>query len=109
MKEDTIPIISFATSKGGTGKTTSTIILGTELAEATDVTLIDANPAKRLTRWSTLSTLPARLQVVTSNGERDIQDEIAADQRRASLVLIDLEGSASCLTSCAIAELNLIS
>ena len=108
MKEATIPVISFATSKGGAGKTTSTIILGTELAEATDVILIDADPAKRLTRWSTLSALPARLQVVTSNGERDIQDEIAAAQRRATFVLIDLEGSASRLTSFAIAESDLV-
>ena len=42
-----MPVISFATSKGGAGKTTSTIVLGTELAEATDVIIIDADPAKR--------------------------------------------------------------
>ena len=82
--------------------------MGTELAEATDVILIDADPAKRLTRWSKLSTLPARLSVVTSNGERDIQDEISAAQKRATFVLIDLEGSASRLTSFAIAESDLV-
>ena len=76
-----MPVISFATSKGGAGKTTSAIILGTELAEATDVIIIDADPARRLTRWSTLAPLPTRLQVITSNGERAIQDEIAAAQR----------------------------
>lgn len=107
-KEAIIPIISFATSKGGAGKTTSAIVLGTELAEATDVILIDADPAKRLTRWSNLSALPKRLQVVTSNGERYIQDEIAAAQRQATFVLIDLEGSASRLTSFAIAESDLV-
>ena len=107
-QEAVIPVISFATSKGGAGKTTSTIILGTELAEATDVILIDADPARRLTRWSTLSALPPRLQVVTSHGERNIQDEIAAAQNRAAFVLIDLEGSASRLTSFAIAESDLV-
>lgn len=103
-----MPVISFATSKGGAGKTTSAIVLGTELAEATDVILIDADPAKRLTRWSTLAPLPERLYVITSHGERAIQDEIAAAQRQATFVLIDLEGSASRLTSFAIAESDLV-
>lgn len=103
-----MPVISFATSKGGAGKTTSAIVLGTELAEGTDVIVIDADPAKRLTRWSTLSPLPPRLSVVTSGGERSIQDEIAQAQTRATFVLIDLEGSASRLTSFAIAESDLV-
>jgi len=103
-----MPVISFATSKGGAGKTTSAIILGTELAEATDVILIDGDPAKRLTRWSTLAPLPARLHVITSKGERAIQDEIAIARRQATFVLIDLEGSASRLTSFAIAESDLV-
>ena len=107
-QEAAIPVISFATSKGGAGKTTSAIILGTELAEATEVILIDGDPAKRLTRWSKLAPLPPRLQVVTSNGERTIQDEIATAQKQATFVLIDLEGSASRLTSFAIAESDLV-
>jgi chromosome partitioning protein len=107
-EEADMPVISFATSKGGAGKTTSAIVLATELAEATDVILIDADPAKRLTRWSTLAPLSARLRVITSNGERAIQDEIAAAQKQATFVLIDLEGSASRLTSFAIAESDLV-
>lgn len=78
------------------------------MAVATDVILIDGDPAKRLTRWSTLAPLPARLRVITSNGERSIQDEIATAQRQATFVLIDLEGSASRLTSFAIAESDLV-
>jgi len=103
-----MPVISFATLKGGAGKTTSAIILGTELAEATDVIIIDADPAKRLTRWSTLMPLPERLRVITSKGERAIQDEIAEAQSQAAFVLIDLEGSASRLASFAIAESDLV-
>lgn len=103
-----MPVICFATSKGGAGKTTSAVVLGTELAEVTDIIIIDADPAKRLTRWSTLAPLPKRLRVVTSGGERAIQDEIAAAQKRAAFVLIDLEGSASRLTSFAIAESDLV-
>jgi chromosome partitioning protein len=103
-----MPVISFASSKGGAGKTTSAIILATELAQGTDVVLIDADPAGRMTRWASLSTLPARISVVTSKGERAIQDEIAAARSAATFVLVDLEGSASRLTSFAIAESDLV-
>lgn len=103
-----MPVISFASSKGGAGKTTSTIILATELAQGADVTLIDADPAGRLTRWSMLSALPARIRLITSGGERTIQDEIAEARARTAFVLIDLEGTASRLTSFAISESDLV-
>lgn len=103
-----MPVISFASSKGGAGKTTSAIILATELAQGTDIVLIDADPAVRLTRWSNLVGLPPRIEVVTSQGERNIQDEIAAARSRATFVLIDLEGAASRLTSFAISESDLV-
>ena len=49
-----------------------------------------------------------RIEVLASRGERAIQDEIAAARARATFVLIDLEGSASRLTSFAIAESDLV-
>ncbi|SFJ90417.1 ParA family protein [Jannaschia pohangensis] len=103
-----MPVISFASSKGGAGKTTSAIVLATELAQGTDVILIDADPAGRLARWSTLSPLPPRIRVIRSGGERSIQDEIAEARRAATFVMIDLEGSASRLTSFAISESDLV-
>ena len=103
-----MPVISFASSKGGAGKTTSAIVLATELAEGTDVILIDADPAGRLMRWSVLGGSPSRLTVIGSDGERAIQDEIARATTRASFVIIDLEGSASRLTSFAISESDLV-
>lgn len=103
-----MPVISFASSKGGAGKTTSAIILASELAEGARVTLIDADPARRLSRWSKLAPAPKRVEVVTSAGERTIQDEIAAARTRTSFVLIDLEGAASRLNSFAICESDLV-
>lgn len=103
-----MPVISFASSKGGAGKTTSAIILGTELAEGVSVIMIDADPAQRLLRWSGISALPNNLRVVRSAGERFIQIEIDDAKKQAAFVLIDLEGSASRLTSFAIAESDLV-
>jgi chromosome partitioning protein len=103
-----MPVISFASSKGGAGKTTSAIVLATELAEGTDVAVIDADPATRLLRWSRLAPLPPRLTVIGSAGERAIQDEIARAAARAAFVIVDLEGAASRLTSFAIAESDLV-
>ena len=103
-----MPVISFASSKGGAGKTTSAIVLACELAEGASVALIDADPACRLSRWSKLAPVPGRVEVVTSAGERTIQDEIATARTRASFVLIDLEGAASRLNSFAICESDLV-
>ncbi len=103
-----MPVISFASSKGGAGKTTSAIVLATELAQGTNVALIDADPAGRLTRWSKLASIPAGIEVIPSGGERAIQDEIASARSRATFVLIDLEGSASRLTSFAVSESDLV-
>lgn len=108
IMEPHMPVISFASSKGGAGKTTSAIILGTEIAEGASVIMIDADPAQRLLRWSSLTPLARSLQVIASGGERSIQSEIDNAKSRAAFVLIDLEGSASRLTSFAIAESDLV-
>lgn len=103
-----MPVISFATPKGGAGKTTSTIILGTELARGAEVVLIDADPAARLMRWAAIRPLPPSIGIVQSQGERHILDEIDAARARAPFVLIDLEGVASRLASFAIGESDLV-
>jgi chromosome partitioning protein len=103
-----MPVISFASSKGGAGKTTSAIVLATELAQGTDVIVIDADPAGRLARWAAIRPIAGRITVRPSAGERAIQDEIAEARRHAAFVLIDLEGAASRLTSFAISESDLV-
>lgn len=55
-----------------------------------------------------MHTLPSNLFVIASNGERSIQTEIDQAKGKAAFVLIDLEGSASRLTSFAIAESDLV-
>ena len=47
-------VIAFANSKGGSGKTTSALLLACELAHSKPVTVIDADPRKP--GWRTQST-----------------------------------------------------
>jgi chromosome partitioning protein len=103
-----MPIISFANSKGGSGKSTSALVLACELAERADVILIDADPRRPLAAWSELSAPPARLWVVSSKGERNIQDEIDAAAEEAPFVLVDLEGIASQLATFAMSASDLV-
>ena len=103
-----MPCIAFASSKGGVGKTTSAIIIGTELAQGVTVCIIDADPASRLYKWSKISPLPENLSVIKSKGERQILSEIEEAKKRADMVLVDLEGSASRMASFVMGESDLV-
>ncbi|OOY22478.1 chromosome partitioning protein ParA [Thioclava sediminum] len=103
-----MPVISMANSKGGSGKSTSALVLACELARGADVVLIDADPRRPLSAWSTLAPPPERLDVVSSAGERAIQDEIDEAASRVPFVVVDLEGTASRLASYAMAESDLV-
>jgi chromosome partitioning protein len=103
-----MPVISFANSKGGSGKTTSALLLACELAHAKPVTIIDADPRRPVTTWSRLPNKPERLTVVTNESEKTILDEIEQAATRDPFVIVDLEGTASRLTSYAISQSDLV-
>lgn len=101
-------VITFASSKGGAGKTTSAIILATTLCRDHKVCLIDADPAQRLMGWSKKGPLPSRLSVMKSRGERSIHAEIDQAKEEAEYVIIDLEGAATRLNAFAMGESDLV-
>jgi len=101
-------VITFASSKGGAGKTTSAIILGTTLAKHAPVFLIDADPAKRLMSWANKGKLPSNLKVYKTKGEKWIHDEIDSAKETAEYVILDLEGTASRLNAYAMGESDLV-
>lgn len=103
-----MPVISFASSKGGAGKTTSAIVLATTLARKHRVTVIDADPAKRLVSWSDKAELPPRLTVMASEGERRIQDEIDNALKSSEFVILDLEGAATRMNAFCMSESDLV-
>ena len=46
-----MPTIVFVSPKGGVGKTTSALLLATQLANLYDVTVIDADPNRPIKAW----------------------------------------------------------
>lgn len=104
-----IPVISFASSKGGAGKSTSAVILATELAErGAGVTIIDADPNRPVVKWARRPGKPETLTVIGDVTEKTIIDSIEQESRRAAFVVVDLEGTASRMIPYAMSRSDLV-
>lgn len=102
-----MPIICAANPKGGAGKSTTILALATTIAEqGTKVTIIDADPNKPITDWrSGASKLD--IDVISDVTESNIREKINEAAQRSQFVFIDLEGTASRMTSRAIMRADL--
>jgi chromosome partitioning protein len=93
------PVISLASTKGGVGKTTLTFVLASAFARRLPrtreyrVACIDADPRRMLEQIIRKSGNPDILSM-TSDVET-LLESLREAQRRAALVLIDLQGSAN--------------
>lgn len=103
-----MPVIAFANSKGGSGKTTSALLLAQALAEHRPTTIIDADPRHPISTWAEKPGRPDSLSVITNASEKTILDEIEDAAARDPFVIIDLEGTASRLMSYAISQADLV-
>lgn len=104
-----MPVIVIASPKGGAGKSTTAVLLGTELAYAgANVTFLDCDPNGSLTLWAERASLPERVTVLSSIGEADIIKTIRNHDQDGSVVVVDLEGVASRLVSRAISQADLV-
>lgn len=104
-----MPVISFASVKGGVGKSTLAVLIGSYLAERSGVIILDADAEPRILDWyEAPGDKPAGLSVRRSGGEASIQDEIEAAASEAAFVLVDLEGVASRTASFAMTESDLV-
>ncbi len=103
-----MPVIAFANSKGGSGKTTSALLLAQALAAHRPTTIIDADPRHPITTWADKPGRPDSLSVITNASEKTILDEIEDAAARDPFVIIDLEGTASRLMSYAISQADLV-
>ena len=60
-----MPVISFANPKGGAGKTTTALILATQLSEnGATVSIIDADPERWISQWGDLPGRPNNISVI---------------------------------------------
>jgi chromosome partitioning protein len=104
-----MPTIVFASPKGGVGKSTSAVLLATELAgRGATVTTIDADPNKPLSSWAKRPGKPDTLTVIADVTEDSIIDEIEAASQKSAFVVVDLEGTASMMVGYAMSRADLV-
>lgn len=107
-----MPAISIANPKGGAGKTTLTFVLACELARsAASVAVIDADPNAIIAGWGRKRAEQGKaspFDIIAGPKESELVRLV--DQYTAShdFVLIDLEGTASRMTSRALARSHLV-
>src|SRR5689334_2841439 len=96
-----MPTIVFANPKGGAGKSTSALILATQIAlGGKDVTIIDADPNRFVHDWAKLGK-PDNITVTEATSEETIFDEIKEAETKTPFVIVDLEGTASLMNALA--------
>src|SRR3954467_10993729 len=107
-REPSMPVVAVVNSKGGDGKTTASLLLGTVLAEqGAAVSIIDADPNRHLVTWRTgSSTSP--IKVIGDIEDGRLVSTIDTERRRRDLVVVDLEGTASRALSHAISRADLV-
>jgi chromosome partitioning protein len=104
-----MPVITVASPKGGAGKSTASVILGTELAHAgAEVTILDCDPNHSITIWAERGKIPPRITVRSDVGESEIVRTIKQQDADGRIIIVDLEGVASRLVSRAISQADLV-
>ena len=103
-----MPVIAIANPKGGAGKSTTALVLATTLAaEGATVTVLDCDPNRPIAGWrSGESENP--LQVIGDITESTILTRLDKERVSRQFVIVDLEGTASRLTSRALSRAQLV-
>ena len=104
-----MPVVVVASSKGGAGKSTTAVLLGTELAhKGVPVTMLDCDPNRSLSIWADLGTLPENVRALNDVSESSIVKTIKQYDVDGAVVIVDLEGVASRMVSRAISQADLV-
>ena len=103
-----MPTVVFANPKGGAGKSTSAVILATQLAsKGAAVTIVDADPNKPVSQWAKRG-VPPKMTVLAELSEETIIDAIDEAAEKTPFVVVDLEGTASLMVGYAISRADLV-
>lgn len=98
-----MPIITFANTKGGAGKTTAVLLLSTELArQGHRVTILDADPQRWISRWHETGTPLENINVVSYVTQATIQSVLDANRSKTDYFVIDLPGASTPLLATAV-------
>lgn len=108
-----MPVIAMANPKGGTGKTTSAMVLALELAKEQDVSVavIDADPNQIIGQWASERNemgKPIPFFIEDAPKETTLVKTIDALASQHEFVIVDLEGTASRMVSRAFARADLV-
>ena len=104
-----MPVISFANPKGGAGKTTTALLLASELvSKGAKVAIVDADPEKWISQWGALPGKPDSIEIVGEVAEDSIVDLVEDATTHARFVVVDLEGTASLMVANAIGMSDLV-
>ncbi len=103
-----MPVVVVASSKGGAGKSTLTLVLAQALdSMGASVTIIDADPNRPLVRWRGGKS-QSGIKVVGDVSESNVIKLIREHSAHRQFVLVDLEGTANRLVSRAITQAHLV-
>ena len=106
-------VITFSNPKGGTGKTTATLVLAEQIAvRGGRVSILDCDPNRNLVRWAAEREeqgrgVPYRIaKRVEDPGQ--FMDQIEDEEPHADYLLIDLEGAADQFSTFATQQADLV-
>jgi len=99
-------VISFLNPKGGSGKTTSVINVGSCLARSGKrVAVVDTDPQMSVTNWSKAEK--SAFDVYTASSEKDVY-QVRKELKDYDFVIIDGAGSLSVITSAGVMVSDLV-
>lgn len=103
FREYDMPLITFANTKGGAGKTTAVLLLSTELARLGNrVTILDADPQRWISRWHETGAPTQNITVVPYVTLATIQSVISTHKPQTDYFIIDLPGASTPLLATAV-------
>ena len=98
-----MPVITFANTKGGAGKTTAVLLLATELArKGYRVTILDADPQHWISRWHEISGHVANLSVIDFVTTASLPQHISENKHNTDYFIVDLPGARNPLLATAV-------
>lgn len=98
-----MPVITFANTKGGAGKTTAVLLLATELARMGHrVTVLDADPQLWISRWADMSGPMRNLSIISNVTTASLETHIRENKANTDCFIIDLPGTKNPLLTMAL-------